>query len=129
MLFLQGRQCRPCIVTMASFRILMASLSGMSIYTHPTASGRATDALDLPNLCKASPQPSLCESEVLSAQLSVRDVWLSVREQIRAILTLSTCWASSIFVVYLLLLEVKPPRWLGIAWQAPVLVVSSGNSL
>jgi hypothetical protein len=32
---LQGWQCRPCTVIMASFRILMASLSGMSIYTHP----------------------------------------------------------------------------------------------
>jgi len=32
----------------ASFRILTASLSGMSIYTHPTASGRAADAPDFP---------------------------------------------------------------------------------
>ena len=68
---LDGRQCRPCTVTTASFRILTASLSGMSIYTHLTASGRAADASDFLNLCKASPQPSLCGSEVLSAQLSV----------------------------------------------------------
>ena len=59
---------------MASFRILTASLSGMSIYTHPTASGRASDAPDLHNLYKVSPQPSLCESEVLSAILSVGDM-------------------------------------------------------
>jgi hypothetical protein len=49
MLFLGGRQCRPCTVTTASFRILMASLSGMSIYTYPTASGHAADAPNLPN--------------------------------------------------------------------------------
>ena len=54
-------------VTTPSFRNLTVSLSGMSIYTHPTASGRAADAPDLPNLCKASPQLSLCESIVLSA--------------------------------------------------------------
>jgi len=82
----------------------------MSIYTHPTAPSRATDGPDLLNLSKASPQPSLCESEVLSAQLSVGAMWVSVRELIRARLTLSTYWASSIFIVHLLLLEVKSPR-------------------
>jgi hypothetical protein len=49
MLFLRGRQCRPCTVTMTSFWILTASLSGMSIYTHPMAPDRAADAPDLPN--------------------------------------------------------------------------------
>jgi hypothetical protein len=38
--------------------------------------------------------------------------------------TLSTCRASSIFVAHLLLLEVKPPRRLGIVWRVHVLVVS-----
>jgi hypothetical protein len=31
------------------------------------------------------------------------------------------------FVKHSLLFEVKPPRWLGIAWRAPVLVVSHGK--
>ena len=124
-LFLEGRQCHPYTVTTSSFQILTASWIGMSIYTHPTALRRAADAPDLPNLCKTSPQPSLCESKVLSAWLRVGVVWLSAWEHIRAILTLSTCWASSIFIVHLLLLELKPPRRLGIVRRAPVLVVSS----
>ena len=64
-LFLGGRQCRPCTVITASFQILTASVSRMSIYTHPMAPGRAANAPDLQNLFKAlyelSPTLSLWE--------------------------------------------------------------------
>ena len=43
----------------------------MSIYTYPMDPGHAADAPDLPNPFQSLFQPSLCESEVLSAQLSV----------------------------------------------------------
>ena len=67
-MFLGGRQCT---VTTASFQILTTALNGMSIYTYPMALGQAVDALDLPNTFQSLSQPSLYESEVLSAQLSV----------------------------------------------------------
>jgi hypothetical protein len=79
-----GWQCRTCIAIMASFRVQMASLSGVNIYTHPcplVVLLTSRPSKTHPKPCESSPQPSLCESEVLSEWLSVGAVWLWAREQ------------------------------------------------
>jgi hypothetical protein len=50
---LGGRQCRTYTAVTASFRVLTASLSGMSIYTHPTPPGHAADLQTIKDTSKA----------------------------------------------------------------------------
>ena len=111
----------PIQVITASFWTTMDSLCGVAINTYPTPPGIAANAPTISN-----PSQAICELSLTSLFVRVSD-WLRVREQLRASQSLSTCRASSIFIVHLLLLEVKPPRWLGVARWALMLVVSHGK--
>jgi hypothetical protein len=110
----------PVQTITASFWAPTASFGCGCIYTHPPLELRLTSrpSKTHPKPFESSPQPSLCE---WSSKWVIWGERLSKREQTKP-------WAlvglRRSFVAHLLLLEVKPPRWLGIAQRASVLVVS-----
>jgi hypothetical protein len=82
-----------------------------------------------PNWTKSllsSPQALSCGCVICENQLSGVER-LRCCELERAIQVHSACGFSSIVNAHLLLLKVKPPRQLGVTWQALVLVVSHGK--